>query len=440
MSAALAVQWNWSLDGWIIATGVVCAMACAVLGNFLLLKRMSMMGDAISHSVLPGIAVAFLVAGTRNEWIMFAGAVAAGVATALLVQWLHRSGGVEEGAAMGVTLTALFAVGLVILVRAAREVHLDADCVLYGNLEFVPLDTLSLGPVAVPRVFVSLAVVFVLDLLFVLLFYKELKVASFDPQLATAVGINANLMHYLLLAMVAMTTVASFEAVGSILVLAMLIVPPATANLLTDRLGIMIGLSLVAAAVAAGAGHAGAVALPPLIGFPATNTAGMMAVASGALFAVALVAAPRHGLVAQGYRRAALTLRVAGEDILGLLFRLEEMAGDRGGALNARSFREALDAGPLLVALACARLRRQGHLARREQGYALTDAGREVGRTIIRSHRLWETFLVEKLRLATDHVHGTATRLEHVTDPGLRRALEASVGEPERDPQGKRIP
>ncbi len=254
----IGMQWMWALDGWIVAVAMLCAAASALLGNFLVLRRMSMLGDAITHAVLPGLAVAFFVSHSRSSLPMFLGAVVVGVLTAFFTEWIRRVGNVDEGASMGVVFTSLFALGLVMIVQAADKVDLDAGCVLYGAIELTPLDTVSLLGRAVPRAFLTLGVVTVVNLLFVVLFYKELKLSSFDPALATTTGFNASLMHYLLMVLVAVTAVASFESVGSVLVVAMFIVPPATAYMLTDRLQVMIGLSLVVAIFSAVLGHVGA--------------------------------------------------------------------------------------------------------------------------------------------------------------------------------------
>ncbi len=292
-------SWNGALDGWIIVAGVLCAAACALVGSFLVLRRMSMMGDAISHAVLPGLAVAFLMTGSRASLPMFIGAAVAGVLTAMFTEWIRGAGKVDEGASMGVVFTALFALGLLLVVQAADHVDLDPGCVLYGAIELTPLDTVRVGAYDIPRVVLTLGTVLALNLTCVLLLYKELKISSFDPALATTLGINARLMHYLLMTLVALTAVAAFESVGNILVVAMLIVPAATAHLLTDRLSIMIGLAMLLGAISAVLGHVGAIALPAAFGYESTNTAGMMALMSGLLFALAIVFGPRHGVLSR---------------------------------------------------------------------------------------------------------------------------------------------
>ena len=252
------------IDTWIVLIGILAAVACALLGNFLVLRKMSMMGDAISHAVLPGLAIAFLITGARASLTMFIGAAVVGILTALFTQWLSRFGKVDEGASMGIVFTTLFAVGLLLIVQAADHVDLDASCVLYGAIELTPLDVVwrpeLFGSVLqVPRSALVLCAVCAVNLLFVVLFFKELRIASFDSELATTMGINANLMHYMLMTLVAITTVAAFEAVGSIIVIAMLIVPAATAHLLTDQLHWMVVISAIFAALSAALGHVSAI-------------------------------------------------------------------------------------------------------------------------------------------------------------------------------------
>ena len=288
-------------DFHIITVGVLCAMACALPGTFLLLRRMSMMGDAISHAVLPGLAIAFLVSGSRTSWGMFFGAAVAGVLTALFTQWITKFGKVERGAAMGIVFTTLFAIGLLIIERGAGNVDLDASCVLYGALEYTPLHLVTLFESdtliwQIPHAAMVVGSTLLFNILIIALFYKELTVASFDPGLAETQGFHPKTIHYLLMTMVAVTTVAAFEAVGSIIVIAMLIVPPATAFLLTHKLPVLIGMSLALAALAAILGHLSSQALPTLLGLPETTSSGMMATMSGFLFLLAWLFGPQ-GLV-----------------------------------------------------------------------------------------------------------------------------------------------
>ncbi len=433
-------SWDWYLDGWIVGVGILCATACALLGNFLVLRKMSMMGDAISHAVLPGLAVAFLLTESRTSVPMFLGAAIVGVLTALFTEWIRGFGKVDEGASMGVVFTTLFAIGLVLIVRAADYVDLDPGCVLYGAMEFTPLDTVEVAGFVVPRVAVTLGVVLLVNIAFVAIFYKELKISSFDPELATTMGINAGLMHYLLMTLVAVTAVASFEAVGNILVVAVLIVPPAAAYMLTDRLSIMIALSLVIAAVSALLGHVSAIAGPALFGYGSVGTAGMIAVAAGFLFVLAVLLGPRHGVISKLVHHVSLSMRIAAEDVLAMLYRIEELAvGEQRSVVPAH-----LDAAMQLATprrrLLVGHLVHRGLVDREGGRLILTDRGRDRARNLVRSHRLWETYLLRYTRLRPDHVHFSAERLEHSTDHELQAALNAHTDSPHIDPHGRPIP
>lgn len=316
MSAQMQLLIGYDLP--VLLSGVFAAVACALLGNFLVLRRMSLMGDAISHAVLPGIVIAFIISSARTSWPMFLGAGASGVATVFLVEIVRRWGRVEVGAAMGVVFSALFALGILLLHGSHLEgVDLDADCVLYGQPEYIfwlppatwsefwQWGTFAPGPGGPPRQLITLAVVCALVALFVVALFKELRLATFDPALSTALGFNATALHFGLMAMVAGAVVAAFEAVGSILVIAMLICPPATARLLTDRLSRQLWLSALIAAATAALGYWFAADAERLFGAESSlSAAGMMAVTSGAALALAIVAAPRYGIIARTLRRS----------------------------------------------------------------------------------------------------------------------------------------
>ena len=289
---------NWdSLDTWTVVIAGLSAVAAALPGCFLVLRRMSMMGDAISHAILPGIAMGFLLTHTRITVVMFIGAACAGLLTAAFTQCVSKYGKVDRGAAMGIVFTTLFAIGLILIRQSAQHVELDPACVIYGALEYSVIDTWQIGGSEIPRAVVSIGSVMCINIILIIFLYKELAVSSFDPALADTLGISSGLMHYVLMIMVAVTTVAAFEALGSIIVIAMLIVPPATALLLTRRLSFMLILSAGIGMLSAFLGHLGAVAMPPVLGFQPTVSSGMMAVAAGVLFVCAWFFSPSQGLL-----------------------------------------------------------------------------------------------------------------------------------------------
>jgi manganese/zinc/iron transport system permease protein len=432
------VEWT-SLDSWIIVTGMLSAMSCALLGNYLVLRRMSMMGDAISHAVLPGLAVAFLISGSRDSLAMMLGAVMIGVLTAFLIQLLGKLSGLDRGASMGVIFTTLFAIGLILIRQAADHVDLDPGCVLYGAIELTPLDVYDWGGFEIPRAAVTNAFMLMANLAFTLLFYKELKITSFDPALATTIGINADLMHYVLMTLVAATTIAAFESVGSILVIAMLIVPGAAAHLLTDRLAVMLAVSLVIAGLSAVLGHIGAIAIPGWFGLPDTSTAGMMAVAVGAIFLCVFLFAPRHGLAGRTFTRMALSMRIIRDDILAFMYRFQELAPAGSPPVTASDLESAVKAGRALKWVMRDLVRRR--LVRKSaEGVVLTEQGSRMARNLVRSHRLWEVYLCDKLGFCMENVHYAAHQLEHVTDPGLQERLLEEAGHPMQDPHRRSIP
>ena len=443
-------DWNWFLDGWIVVTGALCAAASALLGNFLVLRKLSLLGDAISHAVLPGLAVAFFLSESRSSLPMFLGAVVVGLLTTVFTEWVRRYGRVDEGASMGVVFTSLFALGLVMIVQAADRVDLDAGCVLYGAIEFTPLDTVPLWGAEVPRAAATLGAVLIVNALFVGLLFKELKVSAFDPALSTAAGFPAAAMHYGLMVLVAVTAVASFESVGNVLVVAMFVVPPAAAYLLTDRLGPMVGLSVGLAVLSAGLGHVAAITVPGWFGYASTTTAGMMAVVAGLILALCVLFSPRHGLLTRAVRRRRLSARITADDVLALLYRAGERddgdggngGGDDGekGPVAPETLRRVLGAGRVPFALTLRRLRGRGLIEAAAGGVTLTAAGRKAAGGLVRSHRLWEEYLTTRADADPGDVHATAHRLEHFTDRRLRDALDAATGAPAVDPHGAPIP
>ena len=295
---------NWTaFDTWIVVVGALTAVACALPGCFLVLRKMSMMGDAISHAVLPGIAIGFLLTQSRASMGMFLGAAATGLLTAVLTQWVSRFGRVDRGAAMGIVFTTLFAVGLLLIRQASDHVDLDPGCVLYGAMELTPLDTVTLAGSEIPRAVLVIGAAMLVNLVVVVAFFKELRLSSFDPELSDTLGFSSNFLHYLLMVLVAVTTVAAFEAVGSIIVIAMLVVPPATALLLTRRLVPMLVIASAAGVVSAALGHLSALTVPGWFGFDSTSSSGMMAVANGLLFLLAWLFGPAEGIATRWMRR-----------------------------------------------------------------------------------------------------------------------------------------
>lgn len=426
-------------DLWTIATATLCGIACSVPGCFLVLRRMSMLGDAVSHAVLPGLAVAFMITGARDPIPMLVGAMAAGLVTAGLSAILTRVIRVDEDASLGVVFSTLFAIGVLLVTWVASRVDLDPGCVLYGMIETIALERTELfgGILSVPPATLFLGAIVIINLGVVALFYKELKLVAFDAALATSLGISAVAVHYGLLAMITATTVASFEVVGSILVVTMLVAPGATAQLLTDRLSRMLVLAAGLAATAAVLGYLAALELN-------TSVAGMISVVAGAQFALAVVASPRHGIVAKLATRLLLGFRIAREDQLADLFREEERPTLDSTLPAARSAapREGHAGTTILTRLAALSLLRGGLVSRggsKTGRLMLTPQGRVLATSVVRSHRLWETYLAQNVPLPLDHLHEASHRLEHFISPDLQTRIATELAR-DADPHGRRIP
>jgi manganese/zinc/iron transport system permease protein len=418
-----------SSSTWIILTGALVAASCGLLGCFLVLRRLSMLGDAISHAVLPGIVVAALLTGKVQSFPLFIGAAILGILTALVVQTLSRSG-VQGDAAIGVTFTALFALGVVMVSSQLRGVDLDLECVLYGDIAYAPFDMLRAGGMAVPRAVAVNGGLLLLNLLVVALLYKELKICAFDPDMAAAVGVNVGLMHYLLMGMVSVTAVGAFDSVGAILVVAFIVVPGATAYLLTDRLDRMLLIAIGTGIVASGLGYTIAARLD-------CSIAGAIASVCGVLFLLAFLFSPAHGIVTRHLAHRSLRRRVAEEDLLLWAGRRAEAAP--GVPFTLPELGQAQEWLPAEAAAVTARLARQGLLTPDGGGFRATEAGITAARQLIRRHRLYETYL-DELGYARDHQHGPADRVEHHLTETVTADIADATRHPARDPQGKPIP
>ncbi|MEM7444013.1 MAG: metal ABC transporter permease [Pseudomonadota bacterium] len=292
-----------------ILIGLFASIACALPGNFLLLRRQALIGDAISHVVLPGIVVAFLITGTVAAWPMMAGAAVAAIVAVLLIEIIRRLGRIESGAAMGVVFTTLFAAGVLLLEQSdTSSVHLDVEHALYGNLEsLIWFDATGWGSLFDPEALAGLppqlprmALAVVGLVLFTLLLWKELAISTFDAVFAQAIGIRTGLVSFALVVATAIAAVAAFDAVGSIIVIAMFICPPAAARLMTDSLPRQVWWSVGFASLSAVLGYVLAGYGPGWFGSPhSVSAAGMIATVSGVILAIACLFGPKRRRVGQ---------------------------------------------------------------------------------------------------------------------------------------------
>ncbi len=273
--------------------GFLVAGTCGLVGCFVILRRMALVGDAISHSILPGITLAFLITNSRDTLPMMLGAVAAGVVTVALIEAIRYTSRIKPDAAIGIVFSSLFAIGVILISVFADEVDLDAECVLYGELGFIPLQDIAyFGEIVIgPEPVVRMAIITLIAIVLLFAFFKEMIVTSFDSGLAASLGINPTRYQYGLTLFLSIVIVSSFESVGVVLVIAMIIFPGATALMLTDRLPIALVLSTVISGAYS------------LFGFHLAtwlnaSIAGGMTVIAGIVFGIVWAFAPQRGLIA----------------------------------------------------------------------------------------------------------------------------------------------
>ncbi|WP_215226120.1 metal ABC transporter permease [Echinicola shivajiensis] len=268
----------------IIVTGSMIAISCGLLGVFLMLRKMAMTGDAISHAVLPGIVLAFMISGSRHGLAMVIGAGLVGIIATVFIEYLSNKVKLQSDASIGITFTSLFAIGIILITFLANKIDLDQDCVLYGEIAYVPIDLWisGSGQILGPRVTYLSLINLILVSLFIYLFFKELKISTFDKEFAASIGLSTVGVNYGLMGMVSYTTVSSFEAVGAILVVALLVVPPATAYLWSKDLNKLIKITIALGIVVSIIGYYLAFALN-------SSIAGAMASVAGFIFFVSVI-------------------------------------------------------------------------------------------------------------------------------------------------------
>jgi manganese/zinc/iron transport system permease protein len=363
VSAALEIQ----------LVAIVAAVACALPGTFLVLRRTALLADAISHSILLGIVLAFLLVRDLASPLLVIGAALTGLLTVALVELLQRSGRVREDAAIGLVFPLLFSVAVILVSRHAANIHLDADAVLLGELALAPFRRVVVaGADLGPRSLWVLGTILVVSVLFLLALFKELKLTSFDPELAAALGISPVVVHYALMGLVSVTAVGAFDAVGAVLVVALMIAPPSAAWLLSDRLPVVLILSAALAALAA------------LVGFRIAwwadaSIAGSMAGVAGLIFLLAFLFAPGRGWVAGRMREQRQRVEFAGA-MLAIHLLNHEGDADRDTVCTVEHLQEHLRWTDPFARVVVRRVRREGWIDSGESPLRLTPEGQRAAR------------------------------------------------------------
>lgn len=402
-----------------------------VLGSFALLRRQSLLGDALAHAALPGVCLAYLVTHSKSAAPLLAGAMIAGLAGALLILAVVRWSRVKEDSAIGIVLSVFFGIGIVLLTHIQK--------LPFGNQS--GLDKFLFGQAAtlVPRDLAVMAVLTGLALFVTLLFYKELKLLTFDREFGASIGYPMRRLEVLLTLLLVVVVVVGLQTVGVVLMVATLITPAAAARQWTERLGVML---LLAALIGGGSGAVGALLSASIERLP---TGPVIVLASSAVLVVSLLFAPSRGMVWARLESGRVAGRIRRENLLKDLYRWGEeriLDGKKG-------WTETISWPVLMGARGQSRrqleglargLARRGQLTLGERGVRFTPAGLDAAAGVVRRHRLWELYLTRRLELASDHVHRDAEVMEHVLSDEAVARLDEVLGFPEQDPHGRPIP
>jgi len=404
---------------------VLMGISCGVLGSFVMLRGMSLLGDSIGHAVLPGVCLAFVVMQTKNVVAIFVGAVLAGVLAALAIFGITRYSRIKADAAIGLILSGFFGVGVVFLTRIQRMSFGDQsglDKYMFGDAAALGRSDLQLMAVVTAAVLVVLAA-----------FFRHFQVTTFDEEFAASIGIPARGVHAALMTMLALAIVVALQAVGVVLVSAMLITPAATAYLLTNRLQWTLAVS---AAVGVFSGLAG---LFLSFVFDRIPTGPCIVLAASTCFALAYLFSPKMGLVPGLITRIRNSRRIQRENLLKAAYGLLNCGPpDREIALADLARARAYESS--FVRRVARSLRRVGMATVTDNGMVLSPAGYRRAAQVVRNHRLWELFLTREASLAEDHVHRDAEEIEHVLGEEIVAQLERDLDNPTLDPHGRRIP
>ena len=409
-------QSPWAMRA-LLASSLVGIM-CGALGAFVVLRNMSLIGDALAHAILPGIVIAFILVG-HNSFGFFIGAVLAGLLTAVMITWIQGAVKTKNDAAIGIVFTTMFAFGVIGISRLSKNegVHLDLKDFLFGSVLGVSDVDLQLTAATTLVVLLGIGV-----------FFRQLFVTTFQPIVAAVMGVKVKTIHYLLMLLLSFAVVASLRTVGVILVVAMLITPAATALLLSSRLRTVIAISAIIGLVSSVLGLAASILLEITPG-PA------MAVTVTLFYFLAVLFSPSQGLLFNYFRKRNQEAKVNLEDLIKQSFHLQNH-----GQLTLNSLASKLGWTTEKIKRYSNELVRKGLATQQGELAVLNENGQKSANQLIRAHRLWEAYLVSDLGLNEAQIHADAEAYEHLLTEDLLEEVDAHLGYPALDPHGAPIP
>lgn len=401
----------------LLASSMVGIM-CGILGTFIILRNMALIGDALSHAILPGVVVGFLISG-YSILGFFTGSVVAGLLAAILITWIQRNVSTQEDAAIGIVFTSMFALGVMGISWLTHQegVHLDLKDFLFGNVLGISDEDLWLT-----------FSVMTFTILCVVAFYRYFFITTFESVVAKTLGFSVGTIHYFLMLLLSFAVVASLQSVGVILVVAMLITPASTAYLLTERLSKMVIISGMVGLISAVLGLIVSILLE-------TTPGPAMTVVATLLYLMAVLFAPSKGLISKALVQRRKRMKILREDILKQSVRLLEKRELTLSALSNKLGRKEA-----ILRRQMRKLSASGLLMTNGEEISLTAEGMEAGYQLIRAHRLWESYLVQEVGLSEDQIHEDAENLEHVLPEDFLTEVSTKLGNPRLDPHGSPIP
>lgn len=412
---------------YVLAGSLLLAGSSALVGCFTFLRKKALVGDAIAHAVLPGVCLAFILSGTKNPLYLVIGAFVTGWISVVALDYIIRHSKIKEDTATGLVLSVFFGIGIFLLTmiqNGGNAAQSGLNNFLFGKAaSLLPQDIIVFGTISLILIGTVLA------------FYKELKIITFDPSFARASGISVAGIDLLLTSLTVLAVVVGIQAVGVVLMAAMLITPAAAARYWTDRLGIMLVLAAIFGIISGFAGTWISLLAP------AMPTGPWMVIVLSTIAIVSFFIAPGKGILQRMLRHRQFQRKIKDENLLKYLYNLSE---------SKEQMPEALAFTPAQLSLQnkseketrylLERLRSQGYLTKAAAGYRLTTAGFRRGQRIVKLHRLWEVYLTQYMLLASDHVHDDAESIEHFLTPELEKLLEENLNFPIVDPHLSKIP
>lgn len=407
-------QQEWAIRA-LVASSMVGLM-CGVLGCFIVLRNMSLIGDALSHAILPGVVFAFMIVG-YSALGFFTGAVIAGLLSAVIITWIQHNVKTKNDAAIGIVFTAMFSIGVMGISWISRNegVHLDLKDFLFGNVLGVSNEDLYLTSIV--TIYVILSIIF---------FYRYLFVTTFQAVIAQTMGISVQMMHYFLMLLLSFAVVASLQTVGVILVVAMLITPASTALLLSNRLQWVIAIAGLVGFLSAVLGLVLAILFE-------TTPGPAMAITATLFYLLAVFFAPEKGLLFRFYHKRKLKKRIQLEDCLKQAYRMQNK-----GQLSLSQLKNRLEVSNKKLNKQLQLLQLKGYFSKEKQ--RLTEKGIQQAERLVRAHRLWETYLVDKIGLTAEQIHEEAEKYEHLLTDEILDQVDKTLGFPNIDPHGSPIP